>query len=92
MSLVPERNVCAIFTVALRETLPFCRRSEFSRTRPLLTFVSSSMAVSTTSSPLREVVRQVADLLPEDVGERREDVERPLREAAARRLDAACRG
>ena len=64
MSLVPLRKVWAILTVALRDTLPFCRISEFSRTSPRFAFVSRSIAVSLTSSPVAKFSGTSATFFP----------------------------
>ena len=51
MSLVPERNVWAIFTTASSATGPRWSIREFSRASPLVALVSRSIAVSTSNSP-----------------------------------------
>ena len=51
MSLVPDRNVWAIFTIASSATVPCSIISEFSIVSPFVAFVSRSIAVSTSSSP-----------------------------------------
>jgi hypothetical protein len=51
MSLVPERNVWAIFTTASSATDPHWSIKECSRANPLVALVSRSVAVSLSSSP-----------------------------------------